>query len=114
MGVNAAVGDPIRQNVWATKSLIGFGRGQTLTAEQLEATGVGTYGNILATLAHVVRCDGSYLQRIADSPLDFVDSQESSDFSALERWHAEAGALWEQLLAKPIDVERVIVVDNGT
>ncbi|GLY98992.1 DinB family protein [Actinoplanes sp. NBRC 103695] len=113
MALNAVLRDPIRHNVWATKSLIGFCRGQNLTAEQLEATSVGAYGNILATLAHIVRCDGSYLRRIVDSPLDFVDSQESPDLHALERWNAEAGALWEQLLAKPIDVERVIVVDNG-
>jgi uncharacterized damage-inducible protein DinB len=114
MELNAVLRDPIRHNTWATKSLIGFCRDQKLTAEQLEATGVGTFGNIPATLDHIVRCDGSYLRRIADRPLDFVDSQEPPDFDALERWNDEAGALWEQLLTKPIDVERVIVIDNGT
>ena len=38
----------------------------------------------------------------------------SVDFDELHRWNAEAGVLWEQLLAKPIDVERVMIVDNGT
>jgi uncharacterized damage-inducible protein DinB len=114
MELNAVLRDPIRHNVWATESLIGFCRGQDLTAEQLEATGVGTFGNILSTLDHIVRCDGSYVRRLVDSPLDFVDSDESPDFNVLERWNAEAGALWEELLAKPIDVDRVIVIDNGT
>jgi uncharacterized damage-inducible protein DinB len=114
MEQNAVLRDPIRHNVWATASLIGFCRDQNLTAEQLAATGVGTYGTIVATLDHIVRCDGSYLRRIADSPHYFVDSADSTDFDTLERWNAEAGELWEQLLAKPIDVERVIVVDNGT
>jgi uncharacterized damage-inducible protein DinB len=114
MEPNAVLRDPIRHNVWATQSLIGFCRAQRLTAGQLEATGVGTFGTIPATLEHIVRCDGSYVRRLAESPLDFVDSQEPPDFDALERWNAEAGALWEHLLAKPIDVERVIVIDDGT
>lgn len=105
--------DPVRHNVWATDTLIGFCRDKKLTAEQLAATGVGTYGTILATFDHIVRCDGSYLRRIADSPLDFVDSPESNDFEELQRWNAEAGVLWEQLLAKPIDVDREMIVDNG-
>lgn len=113
MGHNDVLRDPILHNNWATRSLIGFCRDQNLTAEQLQATGVGTFGNILATFDHIVRCDGSYLRRIADSPLDFVDSPGQPDFDTLERWNDEAGALWEELLAKPIDVARVIVVDNG-
>ena len=113
MESNAVLRDPVRHNVWATDVLIGFCRDQQLTAEQLAATGVGTYGTILATLDHIVRCDGSYLRRIADSPLDFVDSPESTDFVELRRWNAEAGVLWEQLLAKPIDVDREMIVDNG-
>jgi uncharacterized damage-inducible protein DinB len=114
MGLNDVLYDPIRHNNWATKSLIKFCRDQNLTAEQLEITGVGTYGGILATLDHIVRCDGGYLRRIADSPLDYVDSEETPDFNTLERWNDEAGALWEEFLRKPIDVERVIVVDNNT
>jgi hypothetical protein len=37
--------DAIRHNNWATKSLISFCRDQNFTAEQLEVTGVGTYGD---------------------------------------------------------------------
>jgi uncharacterized damage-inducible protein DinB len=114
MGFNDVLSDPILHNNWATKSLIGFCRDQDLTAEQLEVVGIGTYGGILAILEHIVRCDGSYVRRIAESPLDFVDSEDQPDLGALERWNDEAGALWEEVLGKPIDVERVVVVDDGT
>ncbi|TCC11243.1 DinB family protein [Kribbella soli] len=114
MGLNDVLYDPIRHNNWATGSLIRFCIAQNLTAEQLEITGVGTYGGILATLDHIVRCDGSYLRRIADRPLEYVDSEPATDLETLATWNAEAGALWEYFLTQPIDVERVIIVDNET
>ncbi|WP_133785888.1 DinB family protein [Kribbella sp. VKM Ac-2571] len=114
MGLNDVLYDPIRHNNWATGSLIRFCLAQNLTAEQLEITGVGTYGGILATLDHIVRCDGSYLRRIADRPLEYVDSEPATDLETLGTWNAEAGALWEYFLTQPFDVERVIVVDDNT
>ena len=114
MALNDLLYDPIRHNNWATKSLVEFCRAQNLTPAQLEATGVGTYGTIVETLDHIVRSDGSYLRRIADSPLDYVDAGPAEDFDTLERWNDEAGVLWEEFLAKPIDVERVMIVDNNT
>ncbi len=114
MEPNAVLRDPIRHNIWATGRLIGFCRDQHLTADQLEATGVGTYGTILATLHHIVRCDGGYLSMIAGNPIDFVESPEPPGFADLERWNTEAGVLWEQLLAKAIDVDGVVVINDGT
>lgn len=114
MGLNDLLHDPIRHNTWATGSLIRFCHDRNLTAEQLEITGVGTYGGILATLDHIVRCDGGYLRRIVDRPLAWVDGEPAADLETLDRWNAEAGALWEVFLTQPIDVERVIIVDNNT
>jgi uncharacterized damage-inducible protein DinB len=115
MGLNDVLLDPIRHNTWATGSLIQFCRDQDLTPEQLtDVTGVGTYGGILATLDHIVRCDGSYLRRVVDRPLDWVDSEPATELETLARWNAEAGDLWEVLLGQEIDVERVIIVDNNT
>ncbi len=37
----------------------------------------------------------------------------SSDFDVLDTWATEVGELWEQVLAAPIDPERVIIVDQG-
>jgi uncharacterized damage-inducible protein DinB len=67
--VNEVLFDAIRHNNWATRSLLTFCRDQNFTAEQLEVTGVGTFGGILATLHHIITCDGSYLRRLADSDL---------------------------------------------
>jgi uncharacterized damage-inducible protein DinB len=114
MALNDLLYDPIRHNNWATKSLTQFVREQNLTAEQLEVTGVGTFGGILATLDHIIRCDGSYVRHLADNPLTFVDAPDTPDLETLERWNDEAGAVWEEFLSKPIDVERVIIVDNET
>ncbi len=114
MGLNDVLYDPIRHNNWATGSLIRFCLAQNLTAEQLEITGVGTYGGILATLDHIVRCDGSYLRRIVDRPVEFVDGEPATDLETLGRWNAELGALWEVFLTQPFDVERVIIVDDNT
>ena len=45
-------------------------------------------------------------------PVEFVP-EEPPGFDELERRNATAGAGWEELLAAPIDPERVIVVENG-
>ncbi|WP_328330349.1 DinB family protein [Kribbella sp. NBC_00382] len=114
--MNEVLFDAVRHNNWATAQLIAFCRDQNFTAEQLEVTGVGTFGGILATLHHIVTCDGSYLRRLADSDLlPWADgSKPDADFATLAEWAEEARLLWEDVLTKPIDVERVIIVDNGT
>lgn len=121
--MNEVLFDAVRHNNWATGELVAFCRDQQLTAEQLEVTGVGTFGGILATLHHIITCDGSYLRRLADSELlPWADRRSpegdagppEADFATLARWAEEARLLWEDVLSKPIDVERVIVVDNGT
>jgi uncharacterized damage-inducible protein DinB len=113
--VNEVLYDAVRHNNWASKQLVLFCRDQNLSAEQLQATGVGTFGTILETLHHIVTCDGSYLRRLADSDqLAWADGgPREADFDTLEQWIEEARLLWEDVLAKPIDTERVIVVDDG-
>jgi uncharacterized damage-inducible protein DinB len=111
--VNEVLLDTIRHNNWATQHLVTFCRGQNFSPEQLETPGVGTFGGIVATLHHIITCDGSYVRRLAGSPLPFVDSGEDADLSLLLVWAKEAEQLWEQVLAEPIDVARVVVVDNG-
>ncbi|TWD79994.1 putative damage-inducible protein DinB [Kribbella amoyensis] len=112
--MNEVLLDSVRHNCWATAHLIRFCQDQDFTAEQLEVTGVGTYGGILATLDHIVRCDGSYLRRLAQTELDFVDSDEQADLARLAEWTEQTRVLWEETLAKPIDTERVIVIDDET
>ncbi|HEY3506357.1 MAG TPA: DinB family protein [Actinocatenispora sp.] len=102
--------DPFRHNGWATRELIAFCR--PLSAGQLAATGVGTFGDIPATLDHIVRCDASYAARMADHPFRWVD-EATADLDVLDDRAVEVGRVWEDVLAAPIDTERVIVVDDG-
>nr|WP_272956187.1 DinB family protein [Actinopolymorpha rutila] len=107
--------DAVRHNAWATRQLIAFCQDQDLTEDQLvNATGVGTFGGILATLHHIVTCDGSYVRRLAQRELAWADSDtDGVDLSTLASWAADAEQVWEGVLAEPIDVERVVVIDDG-
>ena len=109
--MNEQLLDSFRHNSWATRQLVNFCR--PLTKEQLTTPGVGTFGGILATLNHIVTCDGRYVRRLAHVELEWADGDDTDDFDQLEGWVDEVADLWEKVLAEPIDTEAVIVVDNG-
>jgi uncharacterized damage-inducible protein DinB len=111
--VNEILLDAIRHNNWATKQLVVFCRDKDLSDEHLTTLGVGTFGGILETLRHIITADGSYVRRLADSALAWVDSDEKADLQRLEVWAEQAKQLWEQVLSKPIDAERVMIIDDG-
>ncbi|MEV4179647.1 DinB family protein [Nonomuraea sp. NPDC049709] len=112
--MNEILLDAIRHNNWATKRLIEFCRDQGFSAQQLEVRGVGTFGGILSTLQHIVDADGSYAQRLAGIELSWVDGAEQADLPLLSARASEVERVWEEVLAKPIDVEGVVIVDEGT
>lgn len=110
--------ESFRHNSWATRRLLEFCG--PLSSTQLGATGVGTFGTIPQTLDHIVRCDGGYARRMAQvsangaEELSWVrDAPATTDLAQLDRWAAEVGALWERILARPVDVEAVLPVDDG-
>lgn len=109
--MNELLLDPIRHNNWATKQLVAFCRDLNLADEQLATPGVGTFGGILATLNHVIRSDASYLRALLGT--DRGRYEGDTDLEGLAVRAEETERLWEQLLSEPIDVERVIVVDDG-
>jgi len=109
--VNEALLEAFRHNAWATKQLLAFCRG--LSEEQLTSSGTGTFGGILATFNHLVLSDARYLLRLAGSAPAWVDRDESADLDQLKARVEETEQLWEQLLSKPVDAERVIIVDQG-
>jgi uncharacterized damage-inducible protein DinB len=111
--------ESFRHNSWATRRLLTFCR--PLDAGQRAARGVGTFGTLVETLDHVVRCDGAYARRVAavvglaDAWLGWVDepaSAEGDPLDELDGWAAEAGTVWERVLAGPVDVEQVLPVDD--
>jgi len=111
--VNDVVRDPIRHNNWATRRLVAFCREQGLAREQLARAGVGSYGGILATLNHVVRSDAFYLRALLGKAPAWIAEDGDTGLEGLAARAEESDRLWEELLAQPIDVERVIVVDEG-
>jgi uncharacterized damage-inducible protein DinB len=111
--MNEVLFDSIRHNNWATGRLVEFCREQNLSEEQIRARGVGTYGDIRETLNHIVVCDGSYVRRLLDIPLEWADSEADVELAQLAERAAELSVLWEQVLASPLDVERVRVIDDG-
>ena len=106
--------DPVRHNQWATGRLLAFCRDLRLTEAQRAARGVGTYGGILATLGHVVSTDASYLHALLGRAPSWAKDTSTPDLAGLAARAEESARLWEEWLAGPIDVERVIVVDEGT
>lgn len=110
--LNQLLLDPIRHNTWAMKELIAFCIDLNLSAEQLERPGVGTYGGILSTLNHVIRSDAGYLEDLVGRAPGWTESAEDTDLDGLKSRAEETGDLWEEFLTRPMDPERVIVVDN--
>jgi len=113
LDVNDVLLDPVRHNSWATRRLVAFCRDLGLAQERLTIAGVGTFGGILATLNHVIRSDASYLHALLGRHPAWLEDDGDTDLEGLAKWAAETEKLWEELLAKPIDVHRVIVVDGG-
>lgn len=110
--MNDIVADAVRHNTWATRTLIGFCRERSLTADQLARPAPGAFGSILATLNHLVRSDASYLRCLLDRTPAWPFEDEAG-LDALASFAAGVEPLWEELLAGPIDAERVLTVDDG-
>ena len=61
-GENSVLTALFHHNAWANRKLLEFCEG--LTDEQLDATAIGGYGTIRATLTHTVGSEVSYVHRV--------------------------------------------------
>lgn len=111
---NELLYDQVRHNNWATVRLLEFVRDQELTADQLAATGVGTFGDVQQTFDHILGCDASYLGALLGSTQDWVGQPRDLDLGTLHDHAMATARLWEQFLSVPFDPERVIIIDDGT
>lgn len=105
--------DSVRHNNWATRRLVAFCRDLGLAEERLTTADVGTFGGVLATLNHVITSDASYLRALLGKAPAWLEDNGATDLESLARRAEETEKLWEELLAKPIDVDGVIAVDRG-
>jgi uncharacterized damage-inducible protein DinB len=119
--VNEALLESFRHDAWANRELLDFCR--ALSPEQLDASASGSFGSIRETFNHIVLAHARYLRRLAGSAPAWVDTPgggdpgdtdpESIDLAVLRARLDELEPLWEQLLAEPVDAERVLLLDDG-
>ena len=109
--MNEALLEAFRHSAWATKTLIAACR--DLSDEDLARSAPG-YGSILATLNHFVVSDAGYAAIFTGVRPDWAwDGNESQDFDQVVARVEETERLWEQLLAVPLDAERLLVLEDG-
>jgi uncharacterized damage-inducible protein DinB len=94
--------DAMAHHVWATERLIAAC--EALTPEQLRTPVLGTYGPIIATLAHMVATDGWYLTFFRDWTNPIGEDQDVT-LTQLRSAITANGAAWMELLSGDIDGE---------
>jgi len=83
--------DAMAHHIWASERLIGAC--EALTPEQLRTPVPGTYGPIIATLAHMVGSDGWYLTFFRDWTNPIGDD-EGVTLAELRSAITATGAAW--------------------
>ena len=90
--------DAFAHHVWATERLIDACA--TRTPEQLATPAPGTYGSIMATLAHLVASDGWYLSYFREQPAP-IDEESNVTLADLRAAIAANGAVWQRPPRRP-------------
>jgi uncharacterized damage-inducible protein DinB len=109
--VDSPLAEPLRHNAWATLRLIEACR--ALTPEQLAATAPGTFGNVLATLQHIVGAEAFYrFLLVGQWPAWRWPPAQPPDLDALEPMARDCAAFWEVFLARPYDPDRRVRVPD--
>jgi len=98
--------DAMAHHIWASERLIDAC--EALTPEQLRTPVPGTYGPIIATLAHMVGSDGWYLTFFRDwtNP---IGEDEGVTLAELRSAITANGAAWMEVLAEGLDADADMV-----
>jgi uncharacterized damage-inducible protein DinB len=98
--------DAMAHHIWASERLIDAC--EALTPEQLRTPVPGTYGPIIATLAHMVGSDGWYLTFFRDwtNP---IGEDEGVTLAELRSAITASGAAWMEVLAGELDADADMV-----
>ena len=106
--LNAILGDLFAHNAWATSTLIETCRG--FTDEQLQTGTAGSYGDIRATLEHMVFAEANYYRLLTGDTL-YDPSGKFKGFS-LDEINEVATLLearWKAFMETPIDIDRTVL-----
>ena len=106
VAMTSLLDDAFAHHIWATERLLDACA--TLTSEQLATPTPGTYGPIMATLAHLVSSDRWYLSFFREQPAPIVEEANVS-LADLREAIAANGAAWQVLLASDPDPEADLV-----
>ena len=98
--------DAFGHHVWATLRVIDAC--VALPEEQLGTIVPGTYGSILETLRHTVGADAGYLHRLTDGLVPEIE-ENSMDLAQLRGVMERHGPAWEELLARDLDPDLILV-----
>ncbi len=109
--MTAVLLDALRHNTWATRELLVLCQG--LPEGHLTSPGPAGYGDILATLNHIVGSEASYLARLAGEGPAWVRPGDRVDLGQLLARVVELEQSWERFLSGPFDPEHVHIVDDG-
>jgi uncharacterized damage-inducible protein DinB len=111
--MNELLLEAFRHHAWANKQLLAACRG--LSQEQLTSPGTaaGTDRGILAVLNHITQSDRGYSSRRGARPDWAEHEQDTADLDELERRADENAAVWEELLSRPLDATKLILLDQG-
>jgi uncharacterized damage-inducible protein DinB len=105
--------DPLKEafqhHTWATEKLIRHLR--TLPEAALTATAPGVYGEVGATLSHLLDADGRYLQRLEGvSPLPRTAPDPTKTLSQMADQIRDQAVRWRVVLA---DVDKIDITIEG-
>jgi uncharacterized damage-inducible protein DinB len=78
-----------------------------LSVDQLEASAVGRYGSVRATIQHLLEAEAYYGWLLSGGAPEWwsKDDLPPATLDELERWNEEMAEFWEGLLARPFDPE---------
>ena len=101
--------DALAHHIWATDRLLETCAG--LTREQLVTPVPGTYGPIIAMLAHLVGTDGWYLSFFLEFDNPISDDTDVT-IDLLRAANAANGERYRTVLARETDLERDVVEEG--
>lgn len=108
--MNDGLVDGFRHNTWSTRRVLLVCQG--MTDDQLDATVLGTYGSIIASLRHIVASEAGYCARLTGE--EIVWNRRDAEPPDLDELAARVDDLdlrWDRFLATPFDAERTFIVD---
>jgi len=91
----------IDHHIWTNDTLYAFC--ESLTPEQLQLTGPGTYGEVHRTLVHIADAEQAYLSRIPDTGIERTLDEEKTPLPPVSELRQ---ALWQTGEAWRVVIER--------